>query len=81
MGVGILWNIGGAALSFAFISSMPPVPATAPAGGAEQFALMSKVMLAFNTILAIAFSALFAWIIKRLVSVDVRREFSMPHVA
>jgi hypothetical protein len=36
---------------------------------------MTKVMLVFTTVISVAFSILFGWIIKRLVSTEIRREF------
>jgi hypothetical protein len=76
MGFGVLWNIGGVVFSIVFFSSMPPIPATAPQGFGDQFELMSKVMIGFNIVLAVGFTALFGWILKRLFSSDIRREFS-----
>lgn len=76
MGFGVLWNIGGVIFSFVFFSSMPQIPETAPQGFGDQFELMSKVMIGFNIVLAVGLTVLFAWICKRLISSDVRREFS-----
>ena len=75
MVLGIVWNIGSIVLTFAFFSAMPAVPTTAPAGFADQFETMSKVMIAFNVVLAVLFSVLFGWIVKRLISPSVRSEF------
>jgi flagellar biogenesis protein FliO len=36
---------------------------------------MWKVMTAFTILMAIAFIWLFGWIIKRLVSAEIKREF------
>ena len=74
MSFGILWNIAGVVLTFFMFSSMP-LPENAPADFREQHELISKIMTAFTLLMAIAFSALFAWIIKRLLSDDIRREF------
>ena len=76
MGFGILWNIGGVVFSIVFFSSMPPIPATASREFGDQFELMFYVMIGFNVVLAVAFTALFGWILKRLFSIDIRREFS-----
>jgi hypothetical protein len=77
MSFGILWNVAGVVLSFVFFSSMPPVPSTAPNGFADQFELMSKVMIGFNILLAAGFTVLFGWIIKRLTSNEIRHEFGV----
>jgi hypothetical protein len=36
---------------------------------------MWKVMTAFTVLIAVVFAGLFAWIIKRLVSHDIKQEF------
>jgi HAMP domain-containing protein len=36
---------------------------------------MWKIMTAFTVVIGLAFAGLFAWIIMRLVSQDIRREF------
>jgi hypothetical protein len=56
-------------------SAFPPVPEHTPADFRDQFEIMTKVMLAFTTVISVAFSILFGWIIKRLVSTEIRREF------
>ena len=76
MALGVLWSIGGVVLSIVFLSSMPPIPPTAPQGFGDQFELMSKVMIGFNIVLAAGFTVLFGWISKRLLSREIQREFS-----
>lgn len=74
MGIGVLWNVAGVVLPFFMFSSFT-MPEGAPAEFREQQELMMKVMIAFTIGMAVAFGALFIWIIKRLVSDDIKREF------
>lgn len=75
---GIAWNIGSLFLQSAFFSSMPQMPSDAPPEFRAQFESMATVMLVAMSLFAIAFSVLFAWLIKRLVSPSIRAEFQ-PH--
>jgi hypothetical protein len=75
MVLGIVWNIGSIFLTFVFFSAMPAIPTNAPPGFADQFEIMSRVMIGFNVVLAVLFSILFGWIVKRLVSPGIRAEF------
>lgn len=77
MSLGIVWNIGGLFLQQAMFSSMPSPPTTAPPEFQAQFNSMAQTMIIFSAIMAIGFSALFAWIIKRLTSQKVRKEFEV----
>ena len=74
MSLGILWNIATVALTF-FVFSSIPFPESAPPDFREQHELMNKIMMYFTLVMAVCLTALFAWIIKRLVSNDVVREF------
>lgn len=72
---GVVWNLGGTAAGFFFIRDfMPP---EAPPEFKENFDLLFKVMMAFNFAIALAFAGLFAWIIRRLMSPAIRREFNV----
>ena len=71
----IVWNLGGTVLQF-FVMVDFPVPAGAPPGVATAFSTMRSVMVAFSVLTALAFSGLFGWLIKRLASAEIRREFS-----
>ena len=75
MALAVAWNIAGVALMFFFLSSFGDVAAAHQAAG-EHFDLVFKVMFAFNMVIVVAFVCLFGWIIKRLVSEDIRREFA-----
>jgi hypothetical protein len=77
MGLSIVWNIGGLFFQQAMFSSMPSPPTTAPPGFQAQFNSMAQTMMIFSAIMAIGFSILFAWIIKRLTSQKVRKEFEV----
>ena len=76
MALGIAWNLGGLVLGAFFLSSFPFSQAI-PAGHPEfaNFQIMFKVMFAINVVIVVAFTCLFGWIIKRLASEGVRREF------
>jgi hypothetical protein len=75
MALGILWNIGGFVMQLAMFSSMPQIPSGAPDEFQSRFNAMFIVMAVFSAIMAIGFSVLFGWIIKRLVSPEIKREF------
>lgn len=75
LSLGILWNIGGMVLQFTIMQDFPK-PAGAPPEFAASFSTMRTVMMVFSALMAIGFSALFGWIIKRLASEEIMREFS-----
>ncbi len=79
MALGIAWNLLGLVFQFAFFSAIPPVkmPPNAPPDFAAGFNTMMTVMMVVSAAIAIAFSVLFGWIIKRLVSDEVRAEFGV----
>ena len=74
MALGIVWNIGGLLLQFTTFSSFPPLPQAAQ-HEADAFQSMFMTMMVFSAIIAIAFSVLFGWIIKRLLSPPIAAEF------
>lgn len=69
-GLGILWNIAGVVLQQAMMSSMP-TPANAP----PQFENAATFMFIFGVLFAAALSALFGWLMFKLLSSRVRAEF------
>jgi hypothetical protein len=75
LSLGIVWNIGGVVLQF-FIMQGFPKPDGAPPEFAATFSVVRTVMMVFSALMAIGFSALFGWIIKRLISTEIMREFS-----
>lgn len=75
MGFGIAWNIAGVVLMFYFLPSMAEVLANQSPAYAAQFNLMRNVVFVFDFVMDVGFIGLFAWIMHRLASDDVRREF------
>jgi len=75
MVLGIIWNIGGFCLQISVFSSVGSVPAHADE--AKFFQALAAVVMIFSLVLALGFSALFGWIIQRLTSSPIRREFGM----
>jgi len=75
LALGIVWNLGGLALMFFAFSPMPPVPQQAPPDLQHGFDTMWHVMTGLSVVIALAFAGLFGWIIKRLISSEIKREF------
>lgn len=75
LALGIVWNLGGLVLMFIMSSSMPPVPEHTPADFRDGFDIMWKVMMGFSVLIALVFAGLFGWIIRRLVSREIKSEF------
>jgi hypothetical protein len=77
MAIGIVWNLSGIWLQGQMMSSFPKPPLQDPHAAAFQagFETMMTIMRFAMAAFAIAISALFAWIIKRLVSRSVKAEF------
>jgi hypothetical protein len=73
MGLGIVWNLGGLLLQFIMFSSFPSPPATFHEP--DAFKSMFITIMVFGAAMAVAFSLLFGWIIKRLVSQPIAAEF------
>ena len=75
MAIGIALNAAGVALSFAFYSAIPSVPPTTPSPFGDQAKLIVAMIIGINVLFTVGLMALFAWIIKRLISAEVRSEF------
>jgi hypothetical protein len=79
MALGIVWNLAGLALQRVMMSSMlstmPMLPPDAPPDFRAQFESMMTGMQIVAAIFALGFSFLFGWIIMRLMSAAIRREF------
>lgn len=75
MVLGILWNVASFAMPY-LMGGWMTMPEHTPPGFADQFDLMWKIMTVFSVLMGVAFIALFAWIIKRLVSPGIRAEFA-----
>jgi len=74
--LGILWNVGGLFLQNAMFSAMPAPSPDAPEEFKAQMESMAHVMLVFSFVMAVGMSVLFGWLIKRLASPAIRREFA-----
>ena len=74
LALAIAWNVAGLGLILFFLSSFGDLVPVKP--GAENLDVMFKVMFAINGVFVVAFIWLFGWIIKRLASEEIRREFS-----
>jgi hypothetical protein len=72
MALGILWNILGLILQSTF---MPDISSINDPKAAEQFESMMSVMKIGSYVVAIVFTALYAWIIKKLSSSTIAYEF------
>ena len=73
MSLGILWNVFGLFMQHSMFNSMPAEIQSEL--GDSPFGAMMTIMKVFSYIMAIGFCALFAWIIKKLVSVRIKAEF------
>jgi hypothetical protein len=75
MALGVVWNLASLAIPFMMTSLIPEVPAHAQSDFHDNFKVMWNIMIGFTVVIGLAFAALFVWIIKRLVSNDIKREF------
>jgi hypothetical protein len=75
MVLGIIWNLSGVVMQHIVLSSFLEMPETP--GPGPDFEIFMTVMKVFSWVIALGMSALFAWIIKRLVSPAVRQEFGV----
>jgi hypothetical protein len=75
-GLGILWNLGSIWLQWQMFSAFPQFSLkTQPDQFTQQMESMFAVMRVGTTIFALAVAVLFAWLVKRLVSLPIRNEF------
>jgi hypothetical protein len=75
MGLGIVWNLGSLAMPFVMSSVMDQMPAPAPSDFQDNFRVIWNIMMFISIVICLALAVLFGWIIKRLVSQDIRTEF------
>jgi hypothetical protein len=75
MALAIAWNLFGLVLNFTMLGSFTDMPPGTPADFQDQMQTMAVVMGIFSAVLGLGFIALHGWLIKRLVSAPVRREF------
>jgi hypothetical protein len=82
MALGIAWNLAGLFLQrlmmSTVLSSMPMMQPNMPSDFRAQLESMMTGMQVMGAIFALGFSVLFGWIIKRLMSAEIRREFEAP---
>ena len=74
MAMGILWNVFALVLQHFMFNSMPGEISSEAAD--SHFGTMMLVMKVFSFIMAIGISALFGWIIKKLISREIKTEFT-----
>jgi hypothetical protein len=67
LSLGVLWNIGGLAVLALFYPSWGPRP--------DEFDTVARMIAGIGAIFSIAVASLFIWVIVRLTSAEVRREF------
>lgn len=72
---GVVWNLASLAMPFVMTSMIPEMPAHAQSDFHDNFKLMWNIMIGFTVVIGLAFAALFAWVIKRLLGDDIKREF------
>lgn len=75
MVLGVLWNLAGIAIPFVVSRWLPALPGGMPSDFRDQFNLVWTFMTAVTVVIGLLFAGLFAWIVKRLLSADVRSEF------
>jgi hypothetical protein len=72
MSFGILWNFGGIFIQFLMFNSFSDFPGQPPA----DFQIMQKIIMSASCVMALAMSGLFFWIIWKLKSEPIRKEFA-----
>ena len=72
MVLGIIGNLSAIFLQGAMMPKIPPVPQHP---GMPDFQSMFIIMRVFSAMMAIGMSVLLGWIIKKLVSKEIKREF------
>ena len=82
MAMGIVWNLAGLFLQrfmmSSMLSSIPMMSPDMPPDFRAQFDSMMTGMQVVGAIFALGFCVLFGWIMKRLMSAEIRREFEAP---
>jgi membrane associated rhomboid family serine protease len=72
LSLGILWSLGGVLLQAVLFSSMPEFQHDPKF---QEFQTMQSIMQWFMAIFGIGMAVLLGWIVKRLVSGAVKKEF------
>jgi hypothetical protein len=77
MAFGIFWNICGFVLNLAMFPTMSDMSSNTPPDLKAHFATFSIVTTVIGGIIALGISILLGWIIKRLISPDIKQEFQV----
>jgi hypothetical protein len=80
MALGILWNLVGIVIQQLMFNHFPQVPPTSDPEFAQNFSRMMTIMKYATAVLAFGLTALFGWIIKKLISPIIRAEFLNGHL-
>lgn len=75
MALGVLGNLVGLAMPFMMSSLMPEMADHPHSDFQDSFELMWNIMIGFSVVIGLVFAGLFAWVIKRLMAEDIKREF------
>lgn len=76
MVLGIAWNVASIVLVYYFLPSMSDVINDEPAALQAQFNIMRNIAAVLGFAMFSGFVGLFGWILGRLISDEIRREFS-----
>jgi hypothetical protein len=76
MALGILWNLAGIILQQTMFTSFPQNLASRNIGFPVNFNLILYIIKAATAVIALGLSVLFGWIIRKLISSEIRAEFS-----
>jgi len=71
---GVIWSIGGVAFQMFFFSSIQEIPQNAQF---EEFQIMQSIIQWFTAIFSIVIAGVLVWIIRRLLTDAVKREFNV----
>ena len=70
---GVIWSIGGIVFQMFFFSSIQEIPHSAQS---EEFEIMQSIIQWFTATFSIVIAGVFIWIIRRLLTDTVKREFN-----
>jgi Kef-type K+ transport system membrane component KefB len=76
VGMGIVWNVASIILVYYFLPSMSEVINDEPAALQAQFNIMRNIAAVLGFAMFSGFFGLFGWILGRIISDDIRREFT-----
>jgi hypothetical protein len=74
MAFGVVWNLAGLGMPFLMSDFLPDIPAHAQPEF-QNFRLVWYVITGFTILTCLVFAGVFAWVVKRLMSDDIKREF------